>query len=159
MNYVIREISPADNRIVESIIRTCLIEFGGNHEGTAWEDPDLGRFSEIYNTEGRKYWVAEDESGKVVGGVGIGTLDGEEDICELQKMYCLKEARGTGVAHLLMDEALSYAGKYYRQCYLETLDNMGAARRFYEKHGFSRIFEPKGKTQHFACDVLYLKDL
>ena len=49
MTYNIREIQQKDNKAVESIIRTCLIEFGANHEGTAWADPDLCRFSEIYN--------------------------------------------------------------------------------------------------------------
>ena len=69
MKYEIREIEERDNKEVENLIRTCLIEFGANHEGTAWCDPDLGRFSEIYNTEGNKYWVALDEESKVVGGV------------------------------------------------------------------------------------------
>ena len=50
--YKIREIEKRDNAAVEQIIRSCLIEFGGNREGTAWCDPDLGRFSEIYNNEG-----------------------------------------------------------------------------------------------------------
>ena len=45
--YRIREIEKRDNTAVEQIIRSCLIEFGGNREGTAWCDPDLGRFSEI----------------------------------------------------------------------------------------------------------------
>ena len=48
MNYILREIEEKDNKAVENVIRTCLIEHGGNHEGTAWADPDLGRFSEIY---------------------------------------------------------------------------------------------------------------
>lgn len=26
-----------------------LLEFGGNHEGLVWSDPNLGRFSEVYN--------------------------------------------------------------------------------------------------------------
>ena len=72
MEYKIREIEAKDNKQVENVIRTCLIEYGANHEGTAWADPDLGRFSEIYNKEGHKYWVAEDENGKIVAGVGIG---------------------------------------------------------------------------------------
>ena len=63
MTYTIRPIEPKDNAAVESVIRACLIEFGANHEGTAWADPDLGRFSEIYNTPGNRYWVAEDENG------------------------------------------------------------------------------------------------
>ena len=159
MQYKVREIEERDNKAVENVIRSCLIEFGANHEGTAWTDPNLGRFSEIYNTDGNKYWVAEDENGKVIGGVGIGALDGAEDVCELQKMYCLPEVRGTGISHKLMDIALEYAKQYYSRCYLETLENMVAAQKFYEKYGFERIFEPIVKTDHFACDVRYIKDL
>lgn len=159
MEYKIREIEAKDNKEIENVIRTCLIEFGANHEGTAWCDPNLSRFSEIYNTEGNKYWVAVDENEKIVGGVGIGKLDGINDVCELQKMYCLPETRGTGVSHKLVDIALEYAGKYYKRCYLETLKNMVAAQRFYEKYGFERIYEPLVKTGHFACDVRYIKNL
>lgn len=157
--YKIREIEAKDNKVVEDVIRTCLIEFGGNHEGTAWTDPNLGRFSEIYNSEGNKYWVAEDETGKIVGGVGIGSLDGLDNVCELQKMYCLKEARGTKISHLLIEIALEYAKKYYDKCYLETLENMIAAQKFYEKYGFKRLEKPLLETGHFACDVCYLKVL
>ena len=49
MQFRIREIESKDNKEIEKIIRTCLIEFGANHEGTAWSDPNLGRFSEVYN--------------------------------------------------------------------------------------------------------------
>lgn len=159
MEYKIREIESRDNKEVEKVIRTCLIEFGANHEGTAWADPNLGRFSEIYNTEGNKYWVAENEQGEIVGGVGIGNLEGAEGVCELQKMYCLPEVRGTGISHKLMDKALEYAKKYYSRCYLETLDNMIGAQKFYEKYDFVRIYEPIVVTEHFACDVRYIKEL
>lgn len=159
MNYIIREIEAKDNKEIEEIIRTCLIEFGGNHEGTAWADPNLGRFSEIYNTEGNKYWVAENDKGKITGGVGIGKLDGTEDVCELQKMYCLSEVRGTGVSHKLIGIALKYAKRYYSKCYLETLENMKAAQKFYEKYGFEKINEPLVKTEHFACDIFYVREL
>lgn len=157
MSYTIREIEKKDNKSVEIVIRTCLIEFGANHDGTAWADPDLGRFSEIYNSQGNKYWVAEDETGKIVGGTGIGYLT--DEICELQKMYCLPDARGTGVANRLMEAALEYAKKYYKKCYLETLDNMTRAQRFYEKYGFYRVDKPVVITEHYACEVKYLKEL
>ncbi len=87
MQYTIREIEEKDDKEIENLIRSCLIEFGANHEGTAWTDPNLGRFSKIYNKEGNKYWVAMDEDDKIIGGVGIGKLDGVEGVCELQKMY------------------------------------------------------------------------
>lgn len=159
MGYVIREIEYKDNKQVEAVIRTCLIEFGANHEGTAWADPDLGRFSEIYNTEGNRYFVAEDEEGNIVGGVGIGGRGFPEGLCELQKMYCLPAVRGTGLSHRLMEKALDYAARYYDRCFLETLPNMIAAQKFYEKYGFVRTYEPIIPTEHFACDVRYIKSL
>ena len=156
MSILIRDIGPADNAAVERLIRDCLIEFGADHEGTAWADPDLGRFSEVYSTEGSRYWVAEAD-GEIVCGAGIGKLT--EDLCELQKMYCRKDFRGSGAARLLMEKALDYAKGFYRRCCLETLDNMTAAQRFYEKYGFERIGELPVKTGHFACQVRYIRDL
>ena len=159
MKYNIREIEEKDNKAVEKVIREWLIEFGANHEGTAWADPDLGNFSGIYNKEGYKYWVIEDNGGSIVGGVGIGKLTGTEEVCELQKMYCLPEARGTGISHKLMDIALEYAKKYYKRCYIETLSNMIAANKFYKKYGFNKLDKPLVETEHNACDVWYLKEL
>jgi len=155
--YLIREIEKRDNESVEALIRTCLIEFGGNREGTAWCDPDLGRFSEIYNKPGYKYWVAEDEKGQIVGGAGIGGL--QDEVCELQKMYCLQEARGTGLAHQLMKLCLDYAKGYYKKCYLETFSNMIAANKFYQKYEFEKLEKPYLETEHFSCDVWYIKNL
>lgn len=157
MEYIIRRIEPKDDKIVEKIIRDCLIEYGGNHEGTAWEDSYLGQFSSVYDKDNNAYWVAEDETGTLVGGVGIGPLEG--DTCELQKMYCTKAGRGVGVSKRLLDEALSFAKQHYSKCYLETLENMVEARRFYEKYGFERVIDAIGSTGHEACDIRYIKDL
>ncbi|TCZ78258.1 N-acetyltransferase [Paenibacillus albiflavus] len=154
----IREIEARDNKQIEEVIRTCLMEFGGDREGLAWADPFLGRLSEVYVAEGSKYWVVEHD-GRIVGGCGIGPMQNLEGICELQKMYCLPEARGTGTANKLMLIALEYAGQNYSQCYLETLDNMTSANRFYKKHGFIELDQPLGDTGHYSCDVWYLKDL
>ena len=159
MEYNIREIEEKDNEAVEKVIRTCLIEFGANHEGTAWADPDLGNFSGIYNKEGYKYWVIEDNRGSIVGGAGIGKLIGIEEVCELQKMYCLPEARGTGISHELIEIVLEYAKKYYKRCYIETLNNMIAANKFYKKYGFNKLDKPLVETEHNACDVWYIKEL
>ena len=134
-----------------------MIEFGGNREGTAWCDPDLGRFSEIYNKPGYKYWVVENEGGQIVGGAGIGALT--KEVCELQKMYCLQEARGTGVAHELIKLCMEYATEYYDKCYLETFSNMIAAQKFYQKHGFQKLDKPYLDTGHYSCDMWYIKEL
>lgn len=159
MKYHIRPIREEDNAAVEQVIRSCLVEFGANHEGTAWADPDLGRFSFVYSREGSRYWVAEDETGCIVAGVGIGPLPGADGVCELQKMYCLPKARGSGLSHRLMEHALNYAAQCYQRCYLETLPNMVAARKLYEKYGFHRMEKPLVQTGHFACDIRYVREL
>ncbi len=157
--YQIREIRPGDDAGVESVIRACLVEFGANRPGFAWADPDLGRFSQVYAAPASRYWVVEAPDGGIVGGAGIGPLPGAQGVCELQKMYCLPPVRGTGAAHILMDLALAFAARHYRQCYLETFHTMAAANRFYQKYGFRRLERPYLPTEHFACDIWYLKDL
>ena len=158
MSYTIRPVEAKDNKRIAWLVRFCLDEYHAPHEGSAWSDPDLERFSEVYNSPGNAYWVAEDESGTVVAGAGIGSL-GSEGVCELRKMYCVPEHRGKGVAHALLETALAYAARYYRLCYLETFSNMLSAHRFYEKHGFTRTDRHYGDTGHYLCDVLYIRTL
>lgn len=157
---IIRLIEEKDNAQVAFIIRECLREYGcAGMMNTAWGDPYLDRFSEVYVHENDAYWVAENRDGIVVAGVGIGPLDNENSTCELQKMYCLPEYRGTGIAQKLLDEALEFAAKHYRCCYLETRHNMDRAKKFYEKNGFIYTTETLGNTGHGGCDYHYIKDL
>ena len=95
-DFIIREIEEKDNKELEQVIRSILIEFKITIDGTIWVDPNLGQLSKVYNKEKIKYWVIEDKNKKIIGGCGIGELEGEKDICELQKMYLLKEFRGSG---------------------------------------------------------------
>ncbi|WP_297422059.1 GNAT family N-acetyltransferase [Clostridium sp.] len=155
---LIREIQENDNKEVELLIRSCLIEFGADKQGCAWSDPNLGQFFQVYQNEKSKYWVVE-HNDKIVAGCGIGPLYGTTNICELQKMYALKVARGTGIAKELLDISLEFAKKYYKKCYLETFGNMIGANKFYQKHGFTRLEKPIIETEHYACDVWYIKTL
>ncbi|MED5016535.1 GNAT family N-acetyltransferase [Paenibacillus chibensis] len=156
----IRTIQTEDNSAIEAIIRQCLIAFGGNREGLAWEDESLSHLYDYYNQEGRAYWIAFDANGKMLGGCGIAQFGSPmEGICELQKMYLIEEARGTGIARELLQTALQFAQQYYRACYLETLQNMHAANHFYKKHGFRSLKSPLTGSEHFACDAWYIRDL
>lgn len=155
---LIREIQEKDNKAVENLIRTCLIEFGANKPGCAWTDPDLGRFFQVYQKEKSKYFVVE-HNNKIVAGCGIGPLEGAENVCELQKMYSYKEVRGTGIADQLLKLSLDFAKEHYDKCYLETFVNMIAANKFYKKCGFIQLDKPLVETDHYACDMWYIKSL
>ena len=74
-------------------------------------------------------------------------------------MYSLKEARATGIAKKLLDISLNFAKEHYNKCYLETFSNMVAANKFYKKNGFTQLEKPSIETEHYACDVWYVKEL
>jgi putative acetyltransferase len=155
----IRQIQFSDNAPIEQIIRECLIEFGGNRDGLAWADASMNDLYHYYNeADNRAYWIVE-EDGKVLGGCGIAAFAESDQVCELQKMYLTPATRGTGIASELLRTALVFAKLHYKQCYLETLQTMSAANRFYQKQGFTLLAEPLAGSEHFACDAWYIKDL
>ena len=105
------------------------------------------------------YFVVEQEGR--VGGAGISPLAGEQpNICELQKMYFLPQARGLGVGEKMIHQCLEFARtNNYELCYIETLPYMKAAQKLYRKVGFSYIDGPMGNTGHTTCNVWLTKPL
>jgi putative acetyltransferase len=160
MNHTIRKIEPKDNLKIASVIRNVFEELDAPKVGTAYADPHLNTLFEVYQAENEIYFVVE-EDGIILGGCGIGNLmDAEFKICELQKMYLAKEARGKGIAQELMQKCLAFAKQAgYDKCYIETLPFMKDAQKLYVKSGFTYIDGPMGSTGHNACDVFMIKDL
>ena len=160
MNYTIRKIEPKDNLKIASVIRNVFEELDAPKVGTAYADPHLNTLFEVYQAKNEIYFVVE-EDGIILGGCGIGNLiDSEFKICELQKMYLAKEARGKGIAQELMHKCLEFAKQVgYDKCYIETLPFMKDAQKLYVKSGFTYIDAPMGSTGHNACDIFMIKDL
>ncbi|MBG6132078.1 putative acetyltransferase [Aquimarina sp. EL_43] len=157
----IRAIQPKDNKVIASVIREVLIEMGVPKVGTAYEDKSLDSMHETYNYSRMKYYVVEEE-GRIIGGAGIAPLEGEvvRDICELQKMYFLPQARGKGVGYAMINKCLDFAKEQgYAKCYLETMPYMESARKLYKKVGFIPLEEPIGDTGHYSCQAWMIKDL
>ncbi|PIF01345.1 MAG: GNAT family N-acetyltransferase [Maribacter sp.] len=157
---VIREIEPRDNREVASLIRKVLMETGVPKVGSAYADKALDHMFENYDRPKAIYFVVEDK-GRLIGAAGIAQLENYDgNVCELQKMYFLEEARGRGLGTAMMDICLDHARKYgYEKCYLETMPYMKDAQKLYVKSGFEYIEDPMGDTGHFSCPVWMLKQL
>jgi putative acetyltransferase len=160
MNYIIREIESKDNLKIATVIRNVFEELDAPKVGTAYADPHLNTLFEVYQAENEIYFVVEKDE-IILGGCGIGNLvEAEFKICELQKMYLAKEARGKGIAKDLMQKCLTFAKQVgYDKCYIETLPFMKDAQKLYVKSGFTYIDGPMGATGHNACDVFMIKDL
>lgn len=157
---VIREIELEDNPKIAKAIRSVLIEYGVPKVGTAYEDDALDCMTETYNAEKKIYFVVA-KGEEIFGGAGISPLDNYEgNVCELQKMYFMSEARGKGLGRKMMTKCLDFAKKAgFDQCYLETLPYMEEARTLYRKVGFKSIDKPMGNTGHYSCTEWMLKDL
>lgn len=156
----LRPIAPKDNPEVANIIRTVMPEFGADGPGFAIHDKEVDAMHQAYTRSRCAYYVVLFEN-KVAGGGGIAPLDGgETDTCELKKMYFLPPLRGRGAGQIVLEACLKAAKSFgFKQCYLETLEHMHAARHLYEKNGFMAIPKPMGATGHFSCDRFYLKSL
>ncbi len=157
---VIREIQQKDNQEIAVIIQSVLIELGAPKIGTAYSDPKLFFLYENYQNPKSIYYIVEN-NGKILGGGGIAPLEnGDEAICELQKMYFLPEARGLGVGNQVMEKCIESARDFgFKQCYLETMPYMKAAQKLYQRHDFEYLNAPLGNTGHTSCPVWMIKDL
>ena len=159
-DWTIRPITAADDAAMAAIIRTVMPEFGAVGDGFAINDPEVDWMSRAYAQPRSAYFVVE-RDGVVQGGGGVAPLEGgDPGTCELRKMYFLPSLRGSGAGRALMDRSLGAARDFgFRQCYLETLCGMDAARRLYERSGFSLIDAPMGATGHGGCHTFYLRQL
>jgi len=157
---VIREIQEGDNFEIATIVRDVLMEMGAPKVGTAYADPQLDFMFETYNQLRSVYFVVEKDH-KIIGGAGISQLEnGEETICELQKMYFLPEARGLGLGIQIIEKCLQRAKDFgFESCYLETMPYMEAAQKLYKKVGFEYLCQPLGNTGHTSCPVWMLKKI
>lgn len=157
----IRQIKSDDNKALAVIIRDTLVEFGANHPGTVFYDSTTDALFELFQIDRARYFVAEDDSGKIVGGGGIFPTDGlPEDTCELVKMYLLPEARGIGLGRKIIELCMQTAKEFgFSKVYLETMPELHQALKAYEKFGFSYLDASLGNSGHFGCDLHMMKIL
>ena len=157
--YKYREMTEADNEAVAALVRDNLKQYGLDIPGTVYFDDGLDHLSEFYGNNERRYFVVEDETGRVIGGIGFAGFEPMEDTAELQKLYLNDSAKGFGLGYELIEfieGKMRRAG--YKQSYLETHDNLQAAIHIYEKCGYKEIDRPK-EVVHSTMNRFYIKTL
>ncbi|BCA85062.1 N-acetyltransferase [Enterococcus saigonensis] len=156
----IRPIQKKDDDALASIIRMSLEASNLAIAGTAYFDPELKALSAYYaKSVNRNYFVVIGDD-KVLGGIGIAEFCLEKNICELQKLYLSKKARGKGYSHQLMDCALTFAIQSgYSAIYLESHHSLQAALSLYQKYGFKQLSAPLYPTAHNAMDCFLLREI
>jgi ribosomal protein S18 acetylase RimI-like enzyme len=99
---------------------------------------DRGEFEAEYCADGAGVWLAGSGS-NVVGCIALRPLEAPGCAGEVKRLYVKRAARGQGIAELLLAALEEYAvAAGYEWLYLDSKDDLEAAIRFYEKHGYVR---------------------
>ncbi|MCR5398291.1 MAG: GNAT family N-acetyltransferase [Lachnospiraceae bacterium] len=154
-----RELTAADDEAIAALIRDNLKQFGLDIPGTVYFDESLDHLSDIYGNKERRYFVVEDETGKVIGGIGFARCEAMKDTAELQKLYLADSAKGNGLGYEMIgfiEDKMREAG--YKRSYLETHDNLQAAIHIYERSGYNEIERPE-EVVHSTMNRFFLKEL
>jgi GNAT superfamily N-acetyltransferase len=102
------------------------------------EVPELRALASHFRAAGGALWAAE-RGGHLLGMVATRPLHDDDEAWEIGRMYVAQEARGTGLAHVLLDRAEAHAVAHGAQrMILWTDTRFEAAHRFYEKRGYVR---------------------
>lgn len=156
-----RLITKDDDAVIAAIIRANLERYHLDIPGTAYFELELDHLSRYYNSgsEARTYFILTEESGRVIGGVGMEKFPGFDRCAEVQKLYVAEGWKGRGYGKLLMKTIEEYArAAGFRRLYLETHSNLEVAMRMYEKYGFHLIGRPESVV-HSTMDRFYMKEL
>jgi putative acetyltransferase len=154
MPLVLRSATNKDRAAVERLVFGVLAEYGlkPNPDST---DSDLADIERSYCAPGGFFDVLVDDSGRIVGSVGLYPLS--SSVCELRKMYLDRSARGLGHGRRLLEHALTRARELgYSRIVLETASVLREAIALYERRGFRR-YTPDHLAQR--CDAAYYLDL
>ena len=150
----VRTATNADAQRVREIVFTVLAEYGLT-EDPGGVDSDLDDIEASYIRAGGVFEVVEAEDGRIVGTLGLHPEG--NGVCELRKMYLLREARGRGIGRELMDRTLTHARRLgFRRIELETATPLVEAIALYKRYGFRPIRSDRLCSR---CDQAYALDL
>jgi N-acetylglutamate synthase-like GNAT family acetyltransferase len=106
---------------------------------TLQDQPDLLAIKDVYCRDAGNFWVAlEDE--QLAGTIAL--IDFGNGRGALRKMFVRKEMRGKekGTGQLLLNTLLQWCReKGIKEIYLGTVEQLHAAKRFYERNGFVKV--------------------
>ncbi len=161
MDINIIPIAAEHNKVLATIIRAALEEFGANKPGTVYFDDSTDHLYELFAREPQSFYFVALDGDTVLGGAGIFPTEGLGDTtCELVKMYLTPSARGTGLGKKLIATCLEEAKKIgFTKVYLETMPELKKAVSVYKKFGFTYLDAPMGNTGHNGCDIWMLKEI
>lgn len=104
------------------------------------EFPDLFDFEAHYAPPHGAFWVRRDDSGRVVGSIGVERVDATT--AEIHRLYLDAHLRGRGLGRALVDEALAWCrARGFTRLVLWSDTRFEHSHRLYDRMGFARLGE------------------
>ncbi len=145
--FQLRKFKKGEEKSVFELVKTVLADYGLKTD-PAGTDLDLSDIDLHYFSRGGWFSVIENE-GKIIGSYGIYPVN--DIVCELRKMYLLKEFHGQGLGKRMMEEALIQARELgYTEMILESNSLLKNALALYRKYGFEE-YAPDHLSDR--CDI------
>ncbi len=122
-----------------ALIGDVFTEYDGCVLDVDGEMPELRGIATWFAAHDGRFWVAESETGAVVGCVGIAPAATEPGGAELKKFYVAKDWRAIGVGRALWEHVLAAAReREARFMDLWSDTRFQTAHAWYERKGFVR---------------------
>jgi RimJ/RimL family protein N-acetyltransferase len=105
-----------------------------------FEVPDLLRFDTHYTPPHGAFWVVRDDTGRVVGSVGVDRVDARS--AELHRLYVDSSLRGRGIGQRLVETVLDWSRTQgLGQVVLWSDTRFENSHRLYRRLGFAQLAE------------------
>jgi putative acetyltransferase len=136
MEFRVRESEPDELPVVRELIEEYVSSLGIDLDFQEI-DLELADLAAVYGPpDGRILLAVADET--AAGCVALRPL--EDDCCELKRLYVRPAFRGSGIGRALALAAIDAAGALgYGRIRIDTLPQMGTARKLYASLGFREI--------------------
>ncbi|MHA5048761.1 GNAT family N-acetyltransferase [Streptomyces sp. SD15] len=151
-DVVLREPGPGDlGWIVQRNAALYAAEHGWNADYEGLVARIVADFAEDHDPHLERVWIAELD-GRPVGCV-MCVRDDAPGSARLRLLLVEPDARGLGIGDRLVEAVVDFArGVGYRELVLWTNDVLDAARRVYQRHGFTLVTEKPHRS--FGADLV-----
>ena len=142
-------------RDIEHFYKKCFDDLGWGYEPHG-RHSDTTNIHDTYMSNGCMWCMYNNK--QLIGTVAVRTIDIENKIAEMKRLYVLKEYQGKGYGGILFETALNYAreNKFSKIC-ADTINDREASKHLMRKYGFretQRYNDNQFAELFFEADIL-----